>query len=403
MKLNFICNMILRCHILITYCQVAESICYYLANSYVILSSSYHDIEMRDEEEEEDADYEEEDEEDDSSDEEEEEDEYEEDEQVYFDGEQGVDMGSFSELGRKFLSKVWKEYDPIRVDGLVVAAKCKHCARNICAERKHGTSSLRKHLKRCIERKKTVRVVGQLNASIMTPDGVALGTWTFNQAQSRFELMMMIVLHELPFSLVEYVGFRRFVSSLNPNFKMVSRKTIHNDCLKEFVKEKRDLQVFFKKCKSKVSLTTDLWTSNRMVGYICITAHFVDDDWKPQKRIVKFTAMETPHTGVAMFNTLVKFIREWNIEDKLFAVTLDNASNNGAMMKLLKAHLLNKNMLFCGGRLFRQHCGAHVTNLTCQAGLEFLNPIISKIRESVKYIRSSPETGISQPNYQQDT
>ena len=62
MKLNFICNMILRCHILITYCQVAESICYYLANSYVILSSSYHDIEMRDEEEEEDADYEEEDE-----------------------------------------------------------------------------------------------------------------------------------------------------------------------------------------------------------------------------------------------------------------------------------------------------------------------------------------------------
>jgi len=78
----------------------------------------------------------------------------------------------------------------------------------------------------------------------MTPDGVALGTWTFNQAQSRFELMMMIVLHELPFSLVEYVGFRRFVSSLNPNFKMVSRKTIHNDCLKEFVKEKRDLQVF---------------------------------------------------------------------------------------------------------------------------------------------------------------
>lgn len=67
--------MILRCHILITYCQVAESICYYLANSYVILSSSYHDIEMRDEEEEEDADYEEEDEEDDSSDEEEEEEE----------------------------------------------------------------------------------------------------------------------------------------------------------------------------------------------------------------------------------------------------------------------------------------------------------------------------------------
>ena len=53
-------------------------------------------------------------------------------------------MGSFSEPGRKFLSKVWKEYEPLRVDGVVVGAECKHCTRNICAERKHGTSSLRK-------------------------------------------------------------------------------------------------------------------------------------------------------------------------------------------------------------------------------------------------------------------
>jgi hypothetical protein len=51
----------------------------------------------------------------------------------------------------------------------------------------------------------------------MSPDGVALGQWTFNQALARRELMRMIVLHELAFSLVEYDGFRRFVSSLNPS------------------------------------------------------------------------------------------------------------------------------------------------------------------------------------------
>jgi hypothetical protein len=45
--------------------------------------------------------------------------------------------------------------------------------------------------------------------------------------------------------------------------------------------------------------------------------------------------MRTPHTGVAMFNEILKFIQEWN-EDKLFAITLDNASNNNAMVKLLK-------------------------------------------------------------------
>lgn len=237
-----------------------------------------------DEADEEDIDYEEEEEG------EEDEDDEEDDEEDEEGGVDIIDMGSFSESGRKFLSKVWKEYEPIRVDGIVVAAECKHCARNICAERKHGTSSLRKHLKRCKERKKVLRVSGQLSASIVSPDGVAMGLWTFNQALARRELMRMIVLHELAFSLVEYDGFRRFVSSLNPNFKMICRKTVKDDCMKAFKEEKRILQGMFKNSKSKISLTTDLWTSNQTIGYICITAHFIDEEWKPQKRIVKFAA-----------------------------------------------------------------------------------------------------------------
>ena len=156
-------------------------------------------------------------------------------------------MGPFSEPGIKFLSKVWKEYEPIRVDGVVVAVECMHCGRKNCTKRKHGTSSLRKHMKRCNERKKALRVCGQLSASIMTPDGVALGLWTFNQAVSHKELVRMIVLHELPFSLVEYEGFRRFVSSLNPSFKIKCKHTARNDCLKAFGEEKLLLQALLSK------------------------------------------------------------------------------------------------------------------------------------------------------------
>lgn len=356
-------------------------------------ASSLRDTHMVDDEDvddEEDVDYEAEEQEDDDDDiEDGEEEEAEEDFADEEEGDEVVDMGIFSKPGRQFLSKVWKEYEPKLVDGVVVAAECKHCARKICVERTHGTSSLRKHLKRCKERKKVLRVSGQLSASIMSPDGVSIGQWTFDQALTRRELMRMIVLHELAFSLVEYDGFRRFVSSLNPSFKMVCRKTIRNDYLKAFKEETCNLQAMFRHSKSKISLTSDMWTSNRTMGYICITAHFIDEDWKPQKRIVKFTAMETPHTGIAMFNVMVNFVREWSIEDKLFAMTLGNASNNGAMIKLLKKNLLDKKMSVGGGKLFHQRCAAHVINLVCQAGLEFLDPMISKIRDSVKYIRSS--------------
>jgi hypothetical protein len=87
--------------------------------------------------------------------------------------------------------------------------------------------------------------------------------------------------------------------------------------------------------------------------------------------------METPHTGVAMFNVMVNFIREWNIED--------NASNNGAMMKLIITYLFETNMLLGGGKLFHQCCAAHVIDFLCQDGLDFsFDNIISKIRDNIK-------------------
>ena len=78
----------------------------------------------------EDADYEIHDDEEEDDDEEEEEDFEDEAEEAVTEGLQIIDtdMGSFFEPVRKFLSKVWKEYEPIRVDGVVVAAECKHCA-----------------------------------------------------------------------------------------------------------------------------------------------------------------------------------------------------------------------------------------------------------------------------------
>jgi hypothetical protein len=169
----------------------------------------------------------------------------------------------------------------------------------------------------------------------MSPEGVALDKWRFSQEVSRRELTRMITLHGLPLALVDYDVFRRFVSSLNPIFKVVSRKTITADCVNKFQEQKQILQDVFQSANSRICLTMDMWTSNQTIGYMCITCHLLDDDWKLHKRIVKFCFMRTPHTGVAMFNEILKFIQEWN-EDKLFAITLDNASNNNAMVKLLK-------------------------------------------------------------------
>jgi hypothetical protein len=106
-----------------------------------------------------------------------------------------------------------------------------------------------------------------------------------------------------------------------------------------------------------------------------------------EKRIIKFNALETPHTGLSMFNMVLKCIRELNFEDKVFAVTLDNASNNGRMVKMLRENLVAKKMLLGDGKFMHQRCAAHILNLVCQAGIDYLDPILTNIRETVKFIR----------------
>jgi hypothetical protein len=50
--------------------------------------------------------------------------------------------------------------------------------------------------------------------------------YTFDHEVARRELAAMIVLHEYPLSMVDHVGFRRFVSAPQPLFHMVTRNTI---------------------------------------------------------------------------------------------------------------------------------------------------------------------------------
>ncbi|CAL5093664.1 unnamed protein product [Urochloa decumbens] len=130
------------------------------------------------------------------------------------------------EDNRKFRSKVWAEFTKVRVAGIVTKGQCIHCNTEISAKRGAGTSALGNHLKRCKARRSVTNMVRQLKSIVMSPEGVALENWRFSQEVARRELSRMIALHGLPLALVDYDGFRRFVSSLNPIFKVVSRKTI---------------------------------------------------------------------------------------------------------------------------------------------------------------------------------
>ena len=230
-----------------------------------------------------------------------------------------------------------------------------------------------------------------LNSTLRSPDGRRLKNWKFYPAVARREISRMIALHGLLFILVEYDGFRRFVASLNPLFKPISRATSRNDCINIFKEQKTALQAMFKDANCRFSLTADMWTSNQTLGYMSITCHYITTGWKVKKKVISFFVVETPHTGIAMFNQLLECIQEWNIEYKIFGITLDNASSNDSMDFELRKNLVDKNALPIDGELLHNRCAAHVINLIVQEGLDVdhVKAIVKNIRESVKYIRSS--------------
>ena len=119
-----------------------------------------------------------------------------------------------------------------------------------------------------------------LNVNRQTNGTTTIDNHSFSQEVSRKELANMIILHEYPLSMVSHLGFRRFVASLNTNFKMISRNTLRSDILKMFVSEKTALKSKLGGYVGRIAITTDMWTaSNQKKGYMAVTAHYVDQDW----------------------------------------------------------------------------------------------------------------------------
>jgi hypothetical protein len=94
----------------------------------------------------------------------------------------------------------------------------------------------------------------------------------------------------------------------------------------------------------------DMWTSNQNKSYMCTTAHWIDDNWSIQKRIISFVHVEGRHTGAKLSESFTELMVKWNIDKRMFSLTLDNAAANEVAVKDIIADLNangNENVALC--------------------------------------------------------
>ncbi|XP_038678772.1 zinc finger BED domain-containing protein RICESLEEPER 2-like [Tripterygium wilfordii] len=256
------------------------------------------------------------------------------------DQQETAEGGLFETKKRKKTSVVWLEFKDVMGKDGVKRAECIHCKARLVIS--GGTTThFKRHLDGCTRRKVNLKSQKMLN---LIPSPV--------------------------------------------NKEGISRATAKNDCMAMYEMMKIKLKATLKNV-NKISLTTDLWRSNQQIEYMVVTGHFVDVDWKLQKRVLSFVNVPPPRGGVDIADALFKCMNEWRIENKIYSIAVDNASYNDVAIRTLKTTLSRTQKLLLGGRLFHVRCCAHILNLLVQDGLRVVEDIIHNVRESVKFVKQS--------------
>ncbi|KAL5555682.1 hypothetical protein UlMin_037918 [Ulmus minor] len=137
----------------------------------------------------------------------------------------------------------------------------------------------------------------------------------------------------------------------------------------------------------RVSLTTDCWTSCQQIPYLCLTAHWIDCNWCLKKRILSFVQIPN-HKGDSIAKLIESCLQTWGIE-KVYTITLDNASANDVAVGILKRRVNGWNGAILDGDYMHVRCAAHIINLIVDSGLKEMHESICAIRNAIRYIRLS--------------
>lgn len=295
--------------------------------------------------------------------------------------------------GSRKSSSIWDHFThvpDIEVDETTAA--CNYCGKRYLADSKlHGTSNLWAHLKVCVKYAYAISHDSSQTVLAFTPGmtgELTAASLRYDAETCRKAVAMFVILDEHPFSVVEGIGFKLLINKIQPQMTVPSRFTVTRDCYQLYLDEKVRLRGFFKSNCNRVTLTTDCWTSIQNLSYLTLTAHFIDNDWRYQKRIISFSVVPN-HKGETIGRHVEEILREWGLRN-VFTLTVDNASSNDKAIEHLIKRVRTMGGLVLDGEFFHMRCCAHILNLVVNDGLKDLNKSINNIRNAVRFVRSSP-------------
>ena len=174
----------------------------------------------------------------------------------------------------------------------------------------------------------------------------------------------------MPIHLVDAISFRYLCRLLRPNCDLFGRTHLTKH-LKKHAGEIRTQLLKDLPENRKVSLAVDCWTSLNHHGFLSVTGYYITDTWQLREVLLAFRVLTGKHSGKSLAGTTASILRQYKIQKQLFAVTADNARNNGTLRRELENELARENITW-DSESGHIPCLPHVIQLAVQAFLKTL-------------------------------
>ncbi|CAI5686607.1 unnamed protein product [Oreochromis niloticus] len=147
----------------------------------------------------------------------------------------------------------------------------------------------------------------------------------------------MILKDTRPLAVVEGEGFKEMLTTFQPGYTLPSRRHFTSMMERKYETSVEKLRNELKKATSKISLTTDAWTSLVTESYLGVTCHFINDNWDLLSFNLATLPVEECHTAENFASWVEKVAEKFHISlHNVLAIVHDNASNIVAALHILK-------------------------------------------------------------------
>ena len=104
-------------------------------------------------------------------------------------------------------------------------------------------------------------------------------------------LVKWVVKDDQSFVVIESEEFKDLLQLIKPGIRLPSSETLKRRIINKFETKKEELYIAMQTNRSKISFTTDCWTSPNNIAFMGVTMHFIDENWTMKARTLDFFSL----------------------------------------------------------------------------------------------------------------